>query len=426
MPKAGFRELFTGWLALSGCFLLLAAPLLLTSSGNYVWDQDNYHVPAVLQIRAHWPMLDLDKDVFSAVAPGYHWFLAGVSRIVGAELPMLRAINLAVSLLALTFLFSWSCRYLRPMDSAILLLPLAASNFFVKAAAWVVTDNPALFLASIVLLGVLRRPTLTGVAYLGMAATGASFVRQTNAWLAGPLLLHWSLSIYWRKSRESAPRKAMALALSLGPIILIAWLYATWHGLVPPRWQEAAFQISTCAIAYQLVVFLVFSPFLFGFAGLCREIGRLNRWTFLASLAIGLTVAVASPTSYSYPEGRWGGYLWTIVGYAPSVWERSTFFLLLSPLGALALAGVWSRLKRESAPYTANVWIFSVICWSATFIVNRQVFHRYFEPMLLIFLVAALAASSYGNLDRAQRKRIAALALLQTAGTLATAWARSF
>jgi hypothetical protein len=414
-----------GRVAISLCFFVLAVPLLFFTAGNYAWDQDNYHVPAILQIRAHWPFIDLDRDVLSAIAPGYHWFLATLSLVLGTDLTVLRTINLAVSFLVLVVLYRWLRTHLGPIDSAILLSPLATSNFFIKSSAWVVTDNASLLLVATVLIGILRPQRQLRLGLLGIVAAAAVFVRQINAWLVGPLLLRWYRSVPERTTSYSPIWRVIALATISSPLFVLAWLYASWNGLVPPRWQEAAFRISLSGIAYLAVVFLMFSLFVFGVETLVREVRRLDKRLLLVALGIGLIIATVSPTTYSHADGRWGGYFWAVVERVPNIRERSLFFLVLSPLGTLAAAGTWQLLRSRVGPEVANLWLFSIACWSATFLVNRQVFHRYFEPMVLVFVVTAAAVTSPGALTRGQRFRVVVLAVLQAGGTLVTAWAKS-
>ncbi|MFI5358096.1 MAG: hypothetical protein ACHQ4G_12250, partial [Opitutales bacterium] len=182
-------------------FLALVLPLLLSSrTTNYVADEQAYYLPAVRAIAAHWPRLDLLADSRSATAPGYPYFLATLSQVTGTGLVTLRTINLLVALALLVTLWQLFPPRQSPLALAAL-LPLACSNFVVKSAAYVTTDNPALLTttACLALLLFNRRPAL---ALAGASVTGALavFARQISIWVVAPLA--WqsigSRRIWWR------------------------------------------------------------------------------------------------------------------------------------------------------------------------------------------------------------------------------------
>jgi len=64
-----FKSSFV-WIAL--VFGGLCLPLVLCDrSSNYSGDEAAFYLPAIRQIRANWPALDLRRDCLSATAPGY-------------------------------------------------------------------------------------------------------------------------------------------------------------------------------------------------------------------------------------------------------------------------------------------------------------------------------------------------------------------
>ena len=91
------------FVGLAVLFALLCLPLLVSDRvTNYTFDESNYHLPAIRQIRAHWPRLDLLADSLSATAPGYQYALATASFVTTSHRLPLRLVNFAVSLGVLT------------------------------------------------------------------------------------------------------------------------------------------------------------------------------------------------------------------------------------------------------------------------------------------------------------------------------------
>ncbi len=104
---------------------------------------------------------------------------------------------------------------------------------------------------------------------------------------------------------------------------------------------------------------------------------------------VGLVLVLLSPTDYNLPAGRWGGYLWSAASRLP------VFSGHLRPvprphaaLGAALLAVMTRRLAHQAGAGVAWLWLgMSFLAWVATTLSNRLVFHRYFEPTILIFLI---------------------------------------
>jgi hypothetical protein len=237
------------WLALVvAIFALLTLPLLVQPSGGYDFDEQTYHLPAIRQIATHWPSLSIAEDSLSATAPGYHWILAGLSLLVGSDLLTLRLLNFAVSLAGLTVLFFWLAQRRGGAEAALLLLPLACSNFYVKSAAWIVTDNPALAFSTAVLLLVLSPSRSTGTAAAGgVFAVLATMTRQMHAWLALPM----ALRAWIGQGRPGWGRPDLRwIAAAAMPLMCIGWLFVAWGGLVPAQWRAVNEQFSAASAAY--------------------------------------------------------------------------------------------------------------------------------------------------------------------------------
>jgi hypothetical protein len=409
------------WVALA--FAALCAPLILTKGGGYSWDEASYHLPAIRQIRAHWPRLCLAQDSLSATAPGYHYFLATLSLGIGTGLLNLRLANWAVSLALLWFLWRWFGNKRLPVALGAI-LPLAASNFFVKSASWVVTDNPALLGMAWVVAGSLADEDEPSVWGQGIVAAATTFVRQLYVWLAVPVALQ-------ALRHKGAARLRVAAALL--PIGVLALLYLSWGGLVPEQWEAAegarrGAAAGCASIAYLLSVFAVLGAAYYLAAASPRS-GRQELrtgWVWMGA-ALGLVVSVAGPTDFSYSEGRWGGYLWALIAGLPSPWHRSVFLAVMAPAGGGLLGAMFARLAQSRGLGRASMWGLSYCAWAVAFYPSRQVFHRYYEPATLVFLILWLGLmTDEGDASPGRKWPLAALAAAQLALTLAFVYGRTF
>lgn len=421
-PPSPARLSWRPFSALAGVFLLLTLPLLFARGENpYTWDETSFYFPAIRQIREHWPRVDLLQDSLSATAPGYQYVLAGVSFVTGVERLPLRFVNLLVSLGVLALLWRWW-----PADRSwrfafLAMLPLAASNFFVKSSAYVVTDNAALLATAGTLGALLFAPAGGGLGRASVLSTAAVFIRQSSLWLMAPL--------GFQLLRAGPPR--WRLALVLPPLAAVLWMVVTWKGLVPPRWQadvKASGLLVPAAGAYLLSVLGVLGSFYYLAARPAnwRE-DVFNRFTALGAAA-GLVFAFAGTNIPDYEAGRWGGYLWEVAARVPALGAFSPVFIVLAPAGGAMLAILGRRLWLEAGHSVALPWLAACLAWAGAGLSNRLVFHRYFEPTILLLLIAwlALVLRSRGPDARVAGLPLAILGAGQLAITLITAHGRTF
>jgi hypothetical protein len=375
-------------------FPLACLPLSLSvRSGNFADDEARYYFPSVARISAHWPAIDLVGDSTSATSPGYCYFLAGVSRMTGLNIRVFRFITIGLSTAALLLL----CMMFRPqrgLTAVWAILPLAASNFFIKSAAWVVTDNVALLLACASLALVLKCPENPKWALpSGLAAAAAIFARQLHAWLVVP--------IGWAVLRVRGPGEArasifprmLALLALVPPIAVLAWLYRAWGGFVPPIWRtvhEAG--IHPASVACALSIYAALGVFYALSAESPAGLLRLARSKEAAIGAVaGLLVALISQNAMDRSAGRWGGYFWLLVEHAPSIAGRSVLLVGCSILGGALLGVMVSILRASAGAAPSSIWLVSVLSWLAACSLNPLAFQRYSEPPALMFLIIWLA-----------------------------------
>jgi hypothetical protein len=378
-------RLFRETLLLCALFGCLCFPLIFSKQEcNYSQDESSFHLPAIRQIAAHWPLLDIANDSLSATAPGYHYFLATVSKVTGQSVVALRLVNWFVSSLVLAVLFRHVRRQLSGLDAALVLLPLTCSNFFVKSASWVVTDNAALLLITLCVLSCLRKRTDARQGWNESLLISVSvFVRQMTVWLAA---LPVAAAITG-PSEERQRRLFRSSLCSIPPLAVLVLLTYRWSGLVPPAWREAAVTLSTVGPIYLLSVFSLFSFFYLPWSTRSEWSTWAKRPLAVAALA-GLVLSFIQPTMADHATGHWGGYLWNLSNYFPDLAGRNLLFAVLCPLGAIAVARIWQLLSTDGHHQTATVFIVGLTAWAATFMLNRQAFQRYFEPTILVFFIS--------------------------------------
>jgi hypothetical protein len=378
------------WVALLFSALCLP-PLLSGRRSNFTSDEATYYLPAIKQIRAHWPALDLQRDSLSATAPGYQYLLATIALVTGVHRVPLRLATFAASLVLLWLLWRSFPLRQRPLATAAI-LALACSNFYVKSASWIVTDNAALLAMTGALFSLLLSSanSVAATAWSGVLGAAATFIRQIDVWLAVPMA--WRA---WCQHMSGRGRTGLwIMAAPLAPIVVLALLIIAWHGVVPPRWAAVHYPRGV-NFAAPLVYELAITGCLGGFfcvtvAGSEWRKNLGNRWAAVGA-GVGFILALAGATSPSVPAGRWGGYFWVLAGLLPAPAGRSIVFLLLAPLGLWLAVTMFHHLKAAAGAKTATSWAGSGLMWAISNAANREVFQRYFEPAILIFMILWLA-----------------------------------
>jgi hypothetical protein len=107
----------------------------------------------------------------------------------------------------------------------------------------------------------------------------------------------------------------------------------------------------------------------------------------------------------------------------PAPAGRSIVFLGLTPLGGAMVGMLFERLKAETGRAMSYLWLASYAMWLLSYAPNRLVFHRYFEPATLVFLVFWLLLILRARPDRgfAWRAPLGVLTTGQVMITLLTA-----
>jgi hypothetical protein len=198
--------------------------------------------------------------------------------------------------------------------------------------------------------------------------------------------------------------------------------------LVPSQWRDKSqlSSVSSAAYAYILALVALFAPFYFPRA-LTATVFRkyASNYVIWCGAIVGILVSVISPTSHDHSSGRWGGYLWAAVEHLPIVLDRSVVFVVLAPIGGMLLAALIQEMLRSTTAWQTALWSIGLVAWASAFVINRQIFQRYYEPTLLIFLILAVAEiiPNLSSTETAVNRRSLVLFLcFQTAITVVTVY----
>jgi hypothetical protein len=437
---------------LAAIALTLISTVGLRTRGAY--DAVNYHEKVIRTFAAQWPTPDL-RDYLSATAPGYHLVLAGTTRLIlGPELHptapltsdatppevpaqrrVMQRLGLCFSLALVGILTWWIARRLTapaansipPSDPAPTLtaitlgLIFAASPYVTQSAVWLLPDNAGWLCVCVVLLLALHTPRsslgrwlLLGAMGLGVLA--AVWTRQIHLWTAGllwasawlmatlppspstapddaPLL---SLRDLLPRSPDAWPRLmallAMGIIVTLPAFASVWWLYQHWGQMLSPPtfkawYRTGALQLGTSA--FMLTLIAAWSVPLVGlwWPGARRAWTR-HRLALSLAAALGLILGILGPTIPGVIHGRFGA-IWSVLALGPNLADRSILLALGSMAGAMVVVCWMAAMPRRER------WIMlaALVAFAASQTANQQLWQRYHDPMVLLWLVIAATLS---------------------------------
>lgn len=377
---------------LSLCFWVpVATFMLLTGSEENHYDEHTWHLPAIRQIAEKWPSISILADSLSASPPGYHWALAGMAKLSGGNIISLRIVNALTSYGLVVLLYVWLRQRVARTHAALFIAPFAASSHFVKQASWIMTDNAGILLAtSTLLLSLTPTPSRRNSVAAGILSAATLFTRQIHGWVLAALI---AMTVSASKHGFWNPTQFLKTALKcigvLAPSLLtLAVLFCSWHGLVPPLFKTTS-GLSLCSQCYLITLFGLIGIIYIGsdipdlFRNATRQIAV---FTILGILLATILITVPTATSYNVDQGRWGGYLWPAIRRFPTVEDRSVFFFLTVPVGLFFVGAFYWSIARAGARREAQILTFAIVAWILSFVVFKQVFHRYFEPLIIVFM----------------------------------------
>ncbi len=435
------------WLVVGLSLVVYACLAWLASAADFgqrsrpAFDERVFHLAEVLRLQEVGVLADPGGSL-TATTPGYHVALAIAGMLgVGGELGY-RLVGLVFSGALLGAVAWWLSSGRRGLDgrlSGAMLGVLALSPYVVSSAGWVGPENAGWCGVAVVLLLSITAP-MTGVrlVLVGLALTGLMVIRQSHLWVAAvvwtaawltPAPADRSAAWWWlRDWGRRVPAALLGVLATLPAFGVVAGFAWVWGGLVPPNFQGGVIDPRTgspfptnagtnlAAVPLVLAVFGFFGPW-FGAAVWSRVRERTGEigWGRVLTVVLGagaaaVLIAIVPSTSFSVPEGRFGG-IWQLARAGPTIAERSPVMIGLAGVGGAALG--WMGLAlRDWRPRL--VLLGAVVAQTAAQVATLNAWQRYVEPMVLLVLIAGVAASlSGGARSRWAWCPIAALVLVQ-------------
>jgi hypothetical protein len=429
-------------MALLGAAVLLGAIFTGVSNLRAASDQRDYHLRVIEQFSSQLPRPDL-SDYRSATGPGYHLLMAVVHRWFTNDERALRAVSAGITLLLLAML-GWAVgRYVKWTTAVALCLPMLTSLYVFVSGVWLLPDNLA-WLTVLAALLVAHRPRADDLMFVAAALVlaAAVFVRQTNLWPLGVLVLAATLSPFEPVEGELALRpplhplwrrvSVLMLLMGIPAVVVLAWFYRMWHGLTPPAfqsthggplppghsgWQHEGpnFAVPAMVLAVLGTTGLFYAGFFWRGVRHGLSVHNRGKVLILMGVLVGAAAALLVPTDMSHAGGRWSG-LWNVSTKFPVVAHRS---LLIAPLAAIGGATVvlWFLAL---GPRDRWIWLATWLCFTVAQTANAMAWQKYYEPFCLMML--ALAAGRVARRHGAPRLAAAGPLALATLLAGVTLW----
>ena len=426
-----------GWWRSAPCvvavlFACAVLPVIMFGSDatSEASDEAAAHLPTVLQFAAQLPTPDL-HDYPSATGPGYHLLMAVPARM-GVGVHGLRIIGSLAGLALVLLVWRTAARAAGPAVALALTLPLLMSTYVLSGSAWLTTDVLSVLIGTtMVAIAAWWMPTTRTFLTLAVLFVAALSVRQTNVFLAAPILAAGILGSPLGRSASDAeqwsgdePRSwsrlgAACLALVPAALLLLA-LVNLWGGLMPATFRSMHDKgLSPVAPAYGLALLGTWAAI--ALLPMAPEVLHTIRRhalaiTLVASLAF--LGAVVADSTWSVEQGRWGGAYWMIVKAFPALGGRSMVIVAAAVVGAVLAAVLWIRAAEIRRGRQATIVLVSLLALMVVQAGNSQVWQRYFDPAILVALAWLISLGI--NRTRPHSAGRAVLGALLLAGAQAT------
>jgi hypothetical protein len=401
-------------------FLAIGLPMMLVMSdrGPGYGDEKAFHIFVVERFISQFPAPSL-ADYECTVTPLYHLVVAGVAKVFGGDIGVMRLAGSAFSVALLMVLAYWIARRLGPLVGVLLTAPLMLCVSYLAPATAIRPDNAGwLFVGLVLLLCFRKRLDWKFYALAALSTSLLVLTRQNHLWACS---LVWAAAwlspavspacgrertlrgaFAWLAAPTPARVRHMGLALlaTVPAFLIVAGFYKLWGGLVPPMMQtcddvpisagHAAHSVKVLGVNFTTHVLLLAFIGLYGTALLgylwptVRRVVRLERVPVLvvagSTLLAGVLAAI--PHTDMNVDAQRVGDVWSVAGALPVVAHRSLLLIALAMAGG-AVIGVFAlSLGRRHA-------VLALVClaaFTAAHMVNYSAWQRYIEPMVLLML----------------------------------------
>lgn len=380
--------------------------------GRVEYDQLLYHEPAIRIFAKQWPNVDV-RDYLSATTPGYHLLLAAFAVYINESIQALQLVGSLFTVLLFLVLGLELARKTRPAHVIALSLPILACTYVFTAGAWLLPDNAGWLGVLLVMVLALRQPrsareAVVYVLVAGIAVACTTLFRQIHVWTAGMVIASaWisrerdektpTIPLLFENMHQRAPWLALGLIAAVPAFAIVIAFTKLWDGrLVPPAFKDQYSGSNIAATPFILSLLGIFS--LFYIATLGRSILALARkhhdW-FVLALVVSFLAAVIPPTTFAYDSGRRTG-LWNLankLSWMDIFGHTSPLMFALTMWGGMCAAGWMVFLSARDRVV--------LICGLAGFCMahslSPEVWQRYVEPFVLLWLALAASRSSGNN-----------------------------
>jgi len=369
--------------------LYLGPALILVFSENglpqSVHVEQTFHLPQIVAIRASFPAVDLGTAIVPML-PVYHWFMAGVSLLIGSNIIVLRLVQLVVAQLTLFAVFRLLQKRISRPRALYFTFLFALLPSVLAGSVRLHTDVSGVLFCVLALHQLVEPSTKQSLLKGAIYSTIAVAIRQLNVWLL-PLLAFRG----WQITKTSAGWSSLwALAL---PVIVIGSALASWGHVLPARMADHHFGFPNlhAPILCLAVLGLYSGPFYFSWRS---EDGRAPR---CIGIALCFVVIIFGATFFSRPPRFIHGSLWTLIPSDPLSNILPLPLLVLAVLGAAFC--VTLALRSSDPSHRGALLLFLVFLVVST--APSNIFQRYHESFVVLFLAWTIGDA---KLDRGWKK----------------------
>jgi hypothetical protein len=348
-------------------------------------DAELYHLPQInwfIEWGVQWTY-----PAWSATGPGFHWLMAILARLTGAEAldqSSWQSAFGAAFLTAISLLFFYAA--LRssgasPLRALVIGFPLVSSSYFWTPALHPVSESlsTAGFFAMAYSLALYpRRPIAFGIAGAISTIARQSFLSAAGAFGLMAVVEQWPRIVSWRMFGLAV--------LTLAPSLLVAGsLVLHWGGLTPPEWREMHTGFSLGPLLHGLALLGVFGWLFLRKEDIAGDTGaRIREIVAIAVVSLALWLLIPEDGG-----SRPYSVVWTVAAHLPTIYGRPLLTLPLLTLGMVVAFAYWRRGWRDGFRLSPELSLFA--CYFAAQAAQRFSWQRYSEIAVLLFLCLGLA-----------------------------------